>query len=52
MDQKQAGAAAVSRARFNESADGDAVGLFHLEPAKLDSPAQAADSASGRIKKD
>jgi len=41
VDQKQAGPAAVSRARFSESADGDALGLLHLQLATLDSPKQA-----------
>ena len=36
MDQKQAGFAAVPRARPSESAKGKAVGLPHLQPAAVD----------------
>src|SRR5713226_1905496 len=36
MDQKQVGPAAVSRARVGEGANGNAVGLPHLQPAALD----------------
>jgi transposase len=49
VDQKQARSAAGSRARFGEGADGDAVGLSHLQPA-LDLPAQSPGSASRWMK--
>src|SRR5260370_36057940 len=36
VDQEQTGSQTVSRARTSESADGDALGLPHLQPAALD----------------
>src|SRR5207245_3904152 len=41
MDQKQVGPAAVSRARAREGANGNAVGLPHLQLAALDSLEEA-----------
>src|SRR6266478_7309605 len=35
MDQEQTGPAAISRARLGEGADGDVVGLPHLQLAEL-----------------
>ena len=49
MDKKQTGPAAISRARLGEGADGDAVGLPHLQLAELD-PAEKTRSRR-RLKK-
>ena len=49
VDQKQAGSTAVSHARFSESADGDALGLLHLQLATLDSPKQVPSNSRSHM---
>jgi len=49
VDQKQAGSAAVSRARFSESADGNALGLLYLQLATLDSLKQAPSNSRSHL---
>jgi hypothetical protein len=58
LDQKQAGAAPVSRSRADQGADGDALGLSYLQPATVDPLAKAVahgrhglDSENRRVRK-
>src|ERR1035438_6498066 len=52
MDQKQARSAAVPRARPSESAQRDAVGLPHLQPATVDSSGYSACGSCRRLKRE
>ena len=51
MDQKQAGPAAVSCPRFSEGADGNALGLPHLQLATLDSPKQVPTHSRSHLRR-
>ena len=50
MDQEQAGAEAIPRAGPSKGADGNAVGLPHIQPAALDSPKQVPRNTSGHLR--
>jgi hypothetical protein len=50
MDQEQAVAQAIPRAGPSKDADGNAVGLPHIQPASLDSPMQSPRNTSGHLR--
>src|SRR5712692_7676651 len=50
LDQKQTGTAPVPPARLGQSANGNALGLPHLQPATVDPTAQAASRICRRLK--
>src|SRR5260370_5556150 len=50
LDQKQTGTAPVPPARLGQSANGNALGLPHLQPATVDPTAQAASRIRRRLK--
>src|SRR5437660_6624532 len=50
LDQKQTGTAPVPPARLGQSANGNALGLPHLQSATVDPPAQAASRTQRRLK--
>jgi len=50
MDQEQAGAAAISCAGSGKGADGNVVGLPHIQPAALDPPKQAPRNTSCHVR--
>src|SRR6266851_4846240 len=50
LDQKQTGTAPIPPARLGQSANGNALGLPHLQPATVDPTAQAASRIRRRLK--
>src|SRR2546430_11595702 len=50
LDQKQTGTAPVPPTRLGKSANGNALGLPHLQSATVDPPAQAASRTQRRLK--
>src|SRR5436309_2731593 len=50
LDQKQTGTAPVPPTRLGQSANGNALGLPHLQSATVDPPAQAASRTQRRLK--